>query len=172
MKKLVAMLGILLLLTGTAQAHRSKKHKDAPTTTTMRVITPKAVKPLVQHGVASYYTTDEQGYRTASGRRLQDNALTAAHKTLPFGTKVKVTNVKTEKSVIVEITDRGPYVGGRPIDLTRAAFAAIASTKQGLVKVRVETLPVYTPPMQLASLAVESQRAIWISLREIHPTIE
>ena len=86
---------------------------------------------LAQSGVASVYSTKE-GTRTASGVRLNDNALTAAHKSLPFGSKVRVTNRKNGKSVVVTITDRGPFVRGRVIDVTPAAarvlgFSGLAS---------------------------------------------
>jgi rare lipoprotein A len=77
-----------------------------------------------QSGIASVYTTAE-GTRTASGRKLSNGALTAAHKTLPFGTKVRVTNKKNGRSVVVTITDRGPFVRGRVIDLTPAGASAL-----------------------------------------------
>ncbi len=77
-----------------------------------------------QSGIASVYSTAE-GTRTASGRKLSNNALTAAHKSLPFGTKVRVTNKKNGRSVVVTITDRGPFVRGRVIDLTPAGARAL-----------------------------------------------
>jgi rare lipoprotein A len=77
-----------------------------------------------QSGIASVYSTAE-GTKTASGRKLSNHALTAAHKTLPFGTKVRVTNKKNGKSVVVTITDRGPFVRGRVIDLTPAGAQAL-----------------------------------------------
>jgi rare lipoprotein A len=79
---------------------------------------------LAQSGIASVYSTRE-GTRTASGVRLNDNALTAAHKSLPFGSKVRVTNSRNGKSVVVTITDRGPFVRGRVIDVTPAAARAL-----------------------------------------------
>lgn len=78
---------------------------------------------------ASYYADKFNGRRTTSGRRFDNNKYTAAHKKLPFGTKVKVTNEKNGKSVIVEITDRGPFVKSREIDLSKRAFMDIASNK-------------------------------------------
>ena len=77
-----------------------------------------------QSGIASVYST-KHGTRTASGKRLSDGALTAAHKSLPFGTKVRVTNKRNGKSVVVTITDRGPFIRGRVIDLTMAGANAI-----------------------------------------------
>jgi rare lipoprotein A len=73
-----------------------------------------------QAGIASIYST-ESGSGTANGEKLNPGALTAAHRTLPFGTKVKVTNKKNGNSVVVRINDRGPFVSGRVIDLTPAA---------------------------------------------------
>ncbi len=79
----------------------------------------------VQRGKASWYGPGFHGRRTANGERFNTNAYTAAHKTLPFGTKVKVTHAKTGKSVVVRINDRGPYAHGRVIDLSRASARAI-----------------------------------------------
>jgi rare lipoprotein A len=76
-------------------------------------------------GKASWYGPGFQGRLTANGERFNTNAFTAAHKTLPFGTKVKVTNNKTGRSVVVRINDRGPYVHGRVIDLSKASARAI-----------------------------------------------
>ena len=79
-------------------------------------------------GMASIYASGRDGYngkRTASGERAQSGALTAAHKTLPFGTMVRVTNRHNNKSVVVRINDRGPFVRGRVIDLTPAGARAI-----------------------------------------------
>jgi rare lipoprotein A len=75
-------------------------------------------------GIASVYST-ESGTGTASGQRLNPGALTAAHRTLPFGTKVRVTNKKNGRSVVVTINDRGPFVRGRVIDLTPAGARAL-----------------------------------------------
>ena len=76
-------------------------------------------------GKASWYGPGFHGRLTANGERFNTNAFTAAHKTLPFGTKVKVTNNKTGRSVVVRINDRGPYVHGRVIDLSKASARAI-----------------------------------------------
>ena len=79
-------------------------------------------------GMASYYGSKRDGYagkRTASGERVSSGALTAAHRSLPFGTMVRVTNTRNGKSVVVRINDRGPFVRGRVIDLTPAGAHAI-----------------------------------------------
>lgn len=78
---------------------------------------------------ASYYADKFNGRRTASGSKFNNSKYTAAHKKLPFGTKVKVTNEKNGKAVIVEITDRGPFVKSREIDLSKRAFMDITSNK-------------------------------------------
>lgn len=94
-----------------------------------------------QIGVASYYSTKcNRGTKTASGQKLKDHELTAAHKTLKFGTEVKITNLKNNKSTIVKITDRGPYVKGRVIDVTLAAAKKLDIIKSGVAKVKVEVV--------------------------------
>jgi len=90
---------------------------------------------------ASYYHDKFTGRKTASGKRFDNNKLTAAHKKLPFGTKLKITNVLNKKSTIVEVTDRGPFVKGREIDLSKKAFMDIASNKNsGAINVKIEIL--------------------------------
>lgn len=76
-------------------------------------------------GNASWYGSEHAGRRTANGERFNPNGLTAAHRSLPFGTRVRVTNRVTGRSVVVRINDRGPFVGGRQIDLARGAARAI-----------------------------------------------
>lgn len=76
-------------------------------------------------GLASWYGPGFHGRKTASGERFNTSALTAAHRSLPFGTRVKVTNLRTGRAVVVRINDRGPFVGGRVIDLSRASARAI-----------------------------------------------
>jgi rare lipoprotein A len=91
---------------------------------------------LAKDGIASIYSTREGGTQTASGVKLDDNALTAAHRSLPFGSKVRVTNTKNGQSVVVTITDRGPFVPGRVIDLTPAGARALGFN--GLAPVTLE----------------------------------
>ena len=83
---------------------------------------------------ASFYGGRLHGSMTASGERFDQNDFTAAHKQLPFGTKVKVTNPDNGKSVVVRINDRGPYVKGRVIDLSSASFKAIEDPNKGIIK--------------------------------------
>lgn len=91
-------------------------------------------------GKASFYANKFQGRLTASGAIFNQNAKTAAHKKLSFGTKVKVTNLKNNKSVVVIVNDRGPFVKGRIIDLSRSAFSLIGNPDSGVIKVRIETI--------------------------------
>jgi rare lipoprotein A len=88
-------------------------------------------------GIASYYARKFQHRKTASGERFDNNSMTAAHKTLPFGTEVIVKNINNGKSVKVRINDRGPFVEGRIIDLTRVAFSKIANLDAGLATVEI-----------------------------------
>ena len=98
-------------------------------------------KPYKTKAHASYYGDRFNGRRTASGKIFNMNKLTAAHKKLPFGTIVRVTNEKNGKSVIVQITDRGPYVKGREIDLSKKAFFTISSTSgAGYINATLEVL--------------------------------
>ena len=90
--------------------------------------------------MASFYDAKFQGRRTASGERFNNSALTAAHKSLPFGSLVKVTNVRNSKSVVVRINDRGPYVRGRVIDLSKAAAKKIGLSRTGTARVKLEVL--------------------------------
>lgn len=92
----------------------------------------------IKGGMASWYGPGFHGRRTANGERFNQNALTAAHKTLPFGTRVKVTNLRNGKSVVVRINDRGPFIGGRVIDLSAGAARAIGMKSSGVGKVALE----------------------------------
>lgn len=91
-----------------------------------------------QSGVASYYANKFEGRQTASGEIFRQDSLTAAHKHLPFGTKVRVLNLKNNKTVTVRINDRGPFVKGRIIDLSRAAAEKIDLIQAGIAKVLIE----------------------------------
>lgn len=91
-------------------------------------------------GLASWYGPGFHGRRTANGEKFNQNELTAAHKTLPFNTRVRVTSVSNGQSVIVTINDRGPYVRGRMIDLSSAAARAIGLRGRGVGKVKLEVL--------------------------------
>lgn len=95
---------------------------------------------FTEKGLASYYGSKHQGKKTASGEPFKQEFKTAAHKTIPFGAMVKVTNLENDKSVVVRVNDRGPFVRGRIIDLSSAAFSAIGSTTKGVLKVEIEVI--------------------------------
>ncbi len=111
-----------------------------------------------QEGLASWYGGKFQGRRTANGEIFDTNEFTAAHKTLPFGTIVKVTSLENGKSTVVRINDRGPFIAGRIIDLSRAAAAAIGLAGQGVTKVRIEVLSPDSPEAAGISAALAAGR--------------
>ena len=91
-------------------------------------------------GLASWYGPGFHGKKTASGVRFNENAMTAAHKTLPLGTRLKVTDQLTRKSIRVTINDRGPYAKGRIIDLSKAAATRLGTKNAGIRKVCIERI--------------------------------
>lgn len=122
-------------VTGSPSASKSPSKKPSS----------KAASPVPTGGAvastgtckASYYDT---GSHTANGETFDPNGMTAAHKTLPFNTQVRVTNLANGKSVVVRINDRGPFVSGRCLDLARGAFVTIASVSAGVINARYEVL--------------------------------
>lgn len=149
MKKLMAIMSAVMIVTaGVANAETDsswveKSFKEQPRVesskrTTREVKAPqKDIITTIADGLASFYW---QPQRVASGGWFNPNAMTAAHKTLPFGTRVRVTNQRNGKSVDVTINDRGPYIAGRVIDLSKAAAAAIDMTNSGVVPVKIAKL--------------------------------
>jgi rare lipoprotein A len=116
----------------------------------------------VQTGKASFYADKFEGVQTASGEKYKRKKLTAAHKTLPFGTKVKVTNLQNNKSVEVTINDRGPYVEGRILDVSKAAADKLGFLNQGIAEVQVEVIDpgdgkVSEPVKRIDHVAVEER---------------
>ena len=101
--------------------------------------------PLPTTTRASYYGPGFHGRRTASGRVFDQSDLTAAHRSWQFGTKVRVTNLRNGRNVVVTITDRGPYVRGRGLDLSVGAARVIGATGAGVVSVRLDPLCEETP---------------------------
>jgi rare lipoprotein A len=94
----------------------------------------------IQYGNASWYGRKFHGKKTASGERFNKQSFTGAHKQLPFGTIIRVTNLRNGRDVYVRINDRGPFVSGRIVDISRAAAEAIGFRKRGVAKVRVEVV--------------------------------
>jgi rare lipoprotein A len=122
MKRLLGLCALLSLLAGCASTDTVDPHGYDKT------------------GVASYYGAKHQGKRTASGERFDKNSLTAAHRQLPFGTRVKVTNLNNNRSCVVRINDRGPHTRGRLIDLSHEAAERLGMLKNGTARVRVQAL--------------------------------
>ena len=98
------------------------------------------IVPDAEVGLASFYGARFHRLRTASGERFDMHRLTAAHRTLPFGTRVRVTNLRNGRTAIVHINDRGPFVKGRVIDLSLAAARQLRMVQRGAERVRVEVL--------------------------------
>src|SRR5690606_37488519 len=110
--------------------------KQQPTVTD-----PQYAVKKTEHGKASWYSIrTNYGTKTASGQRLSNNAATAAHKTLPMGTKVRVINEDNGKSEVLTINDRGPYIKGRIIDVTVGAAERLGFMNRGITRVKVEVL--------------------------------
>lgn len=101
---------------------------------------PEIVYREISMGRASYYGSAFAGRRTASGEIFNPDSMTAAHPSLPFGSIVRVTNIRNNRSVIVRINDRGPFVGKRIIDLSRAAASELGFVRRGTTTVRIELL--------------------------------
>jgi rare lipoprotein A len=96
-----------------------------------------AIKGTATYGLASYYS---KGQMTANGERFNAQELTAAHRTLPFGTRVRVTSLETGRSVTVRINDRGPFIRGRTLDISRAAAQSLGMIDRGVTKVKFDVL--------------------------------
>ena len=94
-------------------------------------------EPYESTGIASYYADSLHGNKTASGERYDKNELTAAHPWLPFGTRLLVTNLKNGRTVEVRVNDRGPFIKGRIIDLSRAAAKELKMIRSGITKVTI-----------------------------------
>lgn len=109
----------------------------------------------VQKGLASWYGADFHGKRTSNKEIYNMYSMTAAHKTLPFGTYVKVTNLDNGRSVVVRINDRGPFVKGRIIDLSYAAAKKLGMSSEGVVPVKVKVLKKYSPKKSSQKFSVQ-----------------
>jgi rare lipoprotein A len=139
-------LALLSVATGCASRTPPRREASAPSA---RV---EKAPALEQIGTASWYGRGFHGRKTASGERFNMNDLTAAHRTLPLGTRVVVTNLRTGRSVKVRINDRGPYVKGRKIDLSHAAARRIGITKKGVAKVKIVVVRPRRKPTRAAAV--------------------
>jgi rare lipoprotein A len=122
--------------------------RTAPLVPDQRVTSVRKHTPFARHhhaaptqvasqGIASFYTEDQQ---TASGEKFNTHDMTAAHRTLPFGTRLRVTNVATGRSVTVRVNDRGPYIPGRVVDVSGSAANELGITESGIAKVKVDVV--------------------------------
>ena len=143
---------VCLLALGCASTPRFGERSSGDRTTTTKSdgdAPPRDVQPtragtgkvlLTLQGVVSYYADDFHGKQTSNGETFNMNDLTAAHRTFPFGTRVRVTNLENNKSVIVRVNDRGPFVEGRIMDLSLKAAKEIDLMKSGTTEARLEVL--------------------------------
>jgi rare lipoprotein A len=130
MKKLL-LASLLVTLAATSHAQNARH---------VRTADKKKDVPKVETGIASYYSSKFKGRTTASGQRYDPLKMTAAHNRLPMGTRIKVTNLRNGRSVIVVVNDRLHYRNKRLVDLSRAAAVKLGYTGRGLTKVKVEVL--------------------------------
>jgi rare lipoprotein A len=129
----------------------------------------------VQVGKASFYADKFEGSPTASGEKYKASKLTAAHKTLPFGTKVRVTNLANNESVVVTINDRGPFVEGRIIDVSKSAAEKLSFFNQGTAEVKLEIVDATdgkqdTQPVAVDHVVVEDKETYQFDIKRVNPT--
>lgn len=144
--------------------------------TTLTLLISLTTLAQTERGKASYYSKSWSGRKTANGERLHHDSLTCAHKTYPFGTLLKVTNPANGLSVIVKVTDRGPYVKGRVVDLSVRAAKELGILSQGIAPVIVERynpsiIPfkpedLELPEFDLGTNEGSSAKPIWMELRD------
>lgn len=128
-----------------------------------------------QTGKASFYADKFEGRTTASGEKYKHNKLTAAHKTLPFGTKIRVTNVANNQSVEVVVNDRGPYVDGRIVDLSKSAAEKLGFVNLGLAEVKLEVVDAgdgkgKTQPVSIEKVSVDEKEFYDLSISRLNPS--
>jgi rare lipoprotein A len=148
----IAACSVGITLTGCATSPRFVVRSNPPTATEdasrdqIKTVEPKTPRNptgkilLTLEGIASYYADDFHGKQTSNGEIYDMNGLTAAHRTFPFGTKVRITNLDNSKTVIVRVNDRGPFHDGRIIDLSLGAAKELDLVKTGTARVRIEVL--------------------------------
>ena len=146
MALLLAAVVVLAGCGGGSRRTRARTQPPPPPPSSTKISVPKNAKPLlVETGLASWYGGPYHNRRAANGEIYDMNAATAAHRTLPLNSVVRVTNLKTGNSTLVRITDRGPFVPGRVIDLSAAAAKEVNAWREGLVRVRLEVLQAPAP---------------------------
>ena len=128
---------VSLAVAGDRVIHPSAQRVDVTCSTTLSVDGTEQIWQKWQRGIASWYGQAFHNLRTASGERFDMNELTAAHPTLPFGTQLKVRNPANGRAVVVRVNDRGPFTGGRSLDLSRAAASALGLVQRGAGQVEM-----------------------------------
>ena len=151
--------------------------KEIAITTLTLLFSYTPLEAQTQRGVASYYSKNLTGRRTANGERLHHDSLTCAHKTYPFGTLLKVTNPANGLSVIVKVTDRGPYARGRVVDLSVRAAKELGIISQGIAPVIVERYDSSIIPFKPAEIELpefdigtnegSDSKPLWLELKEL-----
>ena len=131
---------VLLMAAGCASNTVYKNTTRSYTVAGKTYVSLKSAKGYSETGVASWYGKKFHGRKTASGERYNQNKMTAAHKTLPFGTRVRVKNLDNGKNVVVTINDRGPFKKGRVIDVSRAAAKKLGMINSGIAKVNIKVV--------------------------------
>lgn len=145
--------------------------------TTLTLLISFTTQAQTESGKASFYSKSFSGRRTASGERLHHDSLTCAHRTYPFGTLLMVTNPENGNKVIVKVTDRGPYVKGRIIDLSVRAARELGIISQGIAPVLVEEYKPFVipykpeefftkPELDVGTNDGSAAKPIWVELRE------
>lgn len=109
------------------------------------------ISAQIETGYASFYASRFTGKPTASGEKFHNDSLTCAHRTLPFGTMLRVVNLSNNRDVIVRVNDRGPFVRGRVVDLTRRAAQLLGFVNLGMTKVSVQPVNMILPPLEITS---------------------
>ncbi len=127
----------MTLAAAAACAHRPAPREEAAPGREL----PPAPRAGAEVGLASFYGRRFQGRRTASGARFDMRALTCAHRSAPFGTRLRVIELESGRSVVVTVTDRGPFSRGRVVDLSLAAARVLGIVERGVARVRVERIP-------------------------------
>ena len=140
-KRLLASLAIALCVGSLAQAQTAA---SAPAAAVPVAAVPAAASADASEGKVAYYGRKFAGRKTASGERFNPGALTMAHKSLPFGTRVKVTNLKNKRSVVVRVNDRGPTTPDRIGDVSSAAARKLGMLRSGVVSAKLETVGMAT----------------------------
>jgi len=125
----LGLVSLTLVVLGCAETRRPSSATAVPLEPTKRIV-----------GLASWYGQRHQGRLTASGEAYDMNRLTAAHRTFPFGTRLRVTNVENGRSVVVRVNDRGPHVSGRVLDLSLRAAKALGMVGEGVARVEIVVL--------------------------------